>query len=183
MDENEPEPKRIRYDEDIDDDNDNQSIDSQYNDDEDMKEDNDDSAFNPLIDDVYEQLNEDYQKRADKLMEEQGINKTQAKEEANELFLPRERRLLIKEYRQLLSRIYALKESSRHRQITSEIQNLVEKKAYSFEKASSLVLKRNKYLFDELLDYEDDTSEEESDDNNVDDEDSDDSDDDNNADD
>ena len=61
---------------------------------------------------------------------------------------------------------------------------LVEKKAYSFEKATSVVLKRNKYLFDELLDYEDDKSEEESDDNYADDEDSDDSnDDDNNEDD
>jgi len=185
MDENAPEPKRIRYDEDIDDDNDNQSIDSKYNEDEDMEEDedNDDSAFDPLIDDVYEQLNEDYQKRVDKIMEEQGINKTQAKEEANEFFLPRERRLLIKEYRQLLSRMYVLKQSSLHRQITSEIQNLVEKTAYSFEKATSLVLKRNRYLFDELLDYEDDKSEEESDDNNTDDEDSGDSDDDNNEDD
>jgi hypothetical protein len=68
-------PKRIRYDEDIDDDNDNQSIDSKYNEDEV----NDDSAFDPLIDDVYEQLNEDHQKRVDKIMEEQGINKTRAK--------------------------------------------------------------------------------------------------------
>jgi hypothetical protein len=179
MDENAPEPKRILYDEDIDDDNDNQSIDSKYNEDED----NDDSAFDPLIDDVYEQLNEDHQKRVDKIMEEQGINKTRAKEEVNEFFLPCERRLLIKEYRQLLSRMYALKQSSPHRQITSKIQNLVEKKACSFDKATSLVLKRNRYLFDELLDYEDDKSEEESDDKNADDEDSDDSNDDNNEDD
>jgi hypothetical protein len=50
---------------------------------------NDDSAFDPLIDDVYEQLNEDYQKRVDKIMEEQGINKTQAKEETNVRFLLR----------------------------------------------------------------------------------------------
>jgi hypothetical protein len=59
----------------------------------------------------------------------------------------------------------------------------VEKKACSFDKATSLVLKRNRYLFDELLDYEDDKSEEESDDKNADDEDSDDSNDDNNEDD
>ena len=141
MDENAPEPKRKRYDEDIDDDNDNQSIDAKYDEDEDMEEDedNDDSAFDPLIDDVYEQLNKDHQKRVDKIMEGQGINKTRAKEEVNAFFLPRERRLLIKEYRQPLSRMYALKQSSLHRQITSKIQNLVEKKACSFEKATSLV--------------------------------------------
>jgi hypothetical protein len=74
--------------------------------------DNDDSAFDPLIDDVYEQLNKDHQKRVDKIMEGQGINKTRAKEEVNAFFLPRERRLLIKEYRQPLSRMYALKSSS-----------------------------------------------------------------------
>ena len=78
--------------------------------------------------------------------------------------------------------MYALKQSSLHRQITNEIQNLVEKKAYSFEKATSLVLMTNRDLFDELLDYEDGKSEEESDDNNADDEDADDSDDDNNED-
>ena len=57
MDENAPEPKGIRYDDDIDEDNDNQSIDSKYNDDEDEdmedNEDIDDSVLDPLIDDAY----------------------------------------------------------------------------------------------------------------------------------
>jgi hypothetical protein len=86
-----------------------------------MEEDeaNDDSAFDPLIDDVCEQLNEDYQKRVDTIMEEQGIHKTRAKEEANEFFLPRDRRLFNQGIQTLLSRMYALKQSSLHRQITS----------------------------------------------------------------
>jgi hypothetical protein len=57
MDVNAPEPKGIRYDDDIDEDNDNQSIDSKYNDDEDEdmedNEDIDDSAFDSLIGDAY----------------------------------------------------------------------------------------------------------------------------------
>ena len=57
MGENAPEPKGIRYDDDIDEDNDNQSIDSKYNDDEDEdmedNEDIDDSVLDPLIDDAY----------------------------------------------------------------------------------------------------------------------------------
>jgi hypothetical protein len=68
-----------------------QSIDAKYDEDEDMEEDedNDDSAFDPLIDDVYEQLNKDHQKRVDKIMEGQGINKTRAKEEVNAFQNPR----------------------------------------------------------------------------------------------
>jgi len=184
MDENTPKAKRMRYDEDMDEDNDDKSIDSEYNEDEDevMEEDvdMDDSAFNPLIDDVYEQLNEDYQKRVNEIMTEQGLNKARAKEEANEIFLPRERRLLIKEYKQLLFRLYALKQSPLHRQITSEIHDLMEGKSYSFEKATPLVLRKNRYLFDELLDHEEDNSDDESEpDNDTDDNNYDDSDDDN----
>ena len=93
-------------------------------------------------------------------MEDKNLTENEAKQEADELFLPRERRLLIKDYKTFLTRAYAIKRSPLHNQITKETQNLMEENGYSFGKALSLVLRRNRHMFDELL--EDDNSDEES---------------------
>ena len=56
--------------------------------------------------------------------------------------------------------------------ITEEIQNIMEKYGYPFGRASSIVLWRNKHLFDELLDQEESYTdgEDESEDININDE-------------
>jgi len=133
--------------------------------DEDNEGDMDDSAFNPLIDEVYKKLDGDYQNKLDSIMNDQNVSEKEAKTEANEQFLPRERKLLMNEYRKLLTRTYALKQSPLHRTITYEIQQLMDDHGYSFEKSLSIVLRRNKHRFEELLDQDDsDDESEESDD-------------------
>lgn len=104
-------------------------------------------------------------------MTEQNLSEKQAKDAANEHFSPRERKLLMKEYKTLITRMYALKKSPLHRQITEDIQNLMEQNGYSFDKATSIVLKRNKHLFEDLLedDDESDVDNENSDDDDSDD--------------
>ena len=166
MQDDEPSAKRMKFNEDNEDDN--QSVTSNDTEVESIWDDMDDSAFNPLINDVYEQLNDDYQIKINEIMENQGVNEEDAKEEANELFLPRERRLLIKDYKQLLLRLYALKQSPLHRQITGEISNLMDKKSYSYEKAILVVLRKNTYVFDEHLSQDSDgKSENDSDDDDT----------------
>jgi hypothetical protein len=49
----------------------------------------------------------------------------EAKREADELFLPREGKKLMKEYKKLLETMYIIKESTLHRKITREIQPLM----------------------------------------------------------
>lgn len=73
-------------------------------------------------------------------MNEQGLSKGKARKEADELFLSRERKQLIKEYDKLLTRMYAIMHSPLHRKITEEIQNIMEKYGYTFGRASSIVL-------------------------------------------
>ena len=148
-----------------------ESIDTEEYDEEDSIDDDDDTAFDPLIDDVYKKLEEDYQKKVDTLMTEQNLSEKQAKDAANEHFLPRERKLLMKEYKTLITRMYALKKSPLHIQITEVIQNLMEQNGYSFDKATSIVLKRNEHLFEDLIedDDESDVNSENSDDDDSDD--------------
>ena len=96
-------------------------IDSKVYDEEDSI-DNDDTAFDPLIDDVYKKLEEDYQNKADTFMTKQNLSEKQAKDDANEHFLLRERKLLMKEYKTLINRIHVLKKNPLHRNITEDIK-------------------------------------------------------------
>lgn len=78
-----------------------ESIDSDifYDNDEIEVVDEDDSAFDPLIDDAYQKLDAHYQKEVDNLMPDTNLTESDAKQEANELFLARERQMLMKDYR------------------------------------------------------------------------------------
>ena len=66
------------------------------------KDDGDDSGFDALVDDIYDKLDNDYNNKVDAIMTEQNITEKEAKREAGELFLPRERKELMKDYKKLL---------------------------------------------------------------------------------
>jgi Skp family chaperone for outer membrane proteins len=66
----------------------------------------------------------------------------EAKREADELFLPREGKKLMKEYEKLLETMYIIKESTLRRKITREIQPLMNAKGYSFVKAATISIRR-----------------------------------------
>ena len=51
--------------------------------------------------------------------------------------------------------MHALKKNPLHTNITEDIQNLMEQNGFSFDKATSVVLKRNKHLFEDLLEDDD----------------------------
>ena len=98
--------------------------------------DRDDSGFDALIDDIYDTLDNDYKNKVDVIMAEQNITEKEAKREADELFLPRERKELMKDYQNLLETMHNIKESPLHRKITRGIQSLMNAEGYSFVKAA-----------------------------------------------
>ena len=57
----------------------------------------------------------------------------------------------MKEYKKLLETMYIIKENTLHRKITRETQPLMNAKGYSFVKAASISIRKNKHLFDELF--------------------------------
>lgn len=118
-------------------------------------DDGEDSGFDALIDDIYDKLDNDYKNKVDDILAEQNITEKEAKREADELFLPREGKKLMKEYEKLLETMYIIKESTLHRKITREIQPLMNAKGYSFVKAATISIRQNKHLFDELLEQND----------------------------
>lgn len=64
----------------------------------------------------------------------------------------------MKEYKTLINRMHTLKNNPLHRKITEDIQNLMVLNRYSFDKATSIVLKRNKHLFVDLLEDDDESN-------------------------
>jgi hypothetical protein len=98
-------------------------------------------------------------------MAEHNITEKEAKREADELFLPRERKELMKDYKKLLETLHNIKESPLHRKITRGIQSLMNAEEYSFVKVASICIRKNKHLFDELLEQDDNTESEEENDN------------------
>ena len=100
------------------------------------------------------------------------ITEKEAKREADDLVLPRERKELMKDYKKLLETMHNIKEGPLHRKITREIQLLMNAEGYSFAKAASICIRKNKHLFDEFLEQDDITESEEESDNDTDVEDS-----------
>ena len=57
----------------------------------------------------------------------------------------------MKEYKKLQETMYIIKESTLHRNITREIQPLMNAKGYSFVKVASISIRKNEHLFEDLL--------------------------------
>jgi len=150
--EDENEAKKLKYDESVYSDDSDESLDD--------NSDMDDSAFNPIINEVYKKLHNEYESKIETIKKEQELSETAAKKEVDELFLPRERKLLMKLYKNMMTTMYAIKRSPLHRKITNEIQSMMQDYDYTFEKASAIAMRKNKHLFDELLDHGDDSDSE-----------------------
>ena len=60
----------------------------------------------------------------------------------------------MKQYADILITVHNLKKSMVHREVTQDIQKIMDEKHYQFAKALKLVLQWNSSLFDELIDSE-----------------------------
>ena len=101
-----------------------------------MQEDDDSNGFTEIDD------GDDYKNKVDAIMAEQNTIEKETKREADELFLPRERKELMKDYKELLETMHNITESPLHRKITRGMQSLMNAEGYSFVKAASICMKK-----------------------------------------
>jgi hypothetical protein len=121
-------------------------------------------GFFPLVREVYNAHQKTYEKKV-KYFEDAGMDEDEAEETAKAMMLHLDRRLLIEKYRNILSMLHSLKDSSLHRQIESEISQLVKDSKNGYEEALNAVLKRNRMRFNDVLeDYDEENSEDEDED-------------------
>ena len=92
-------------------------------------------------------------------MDSEHISEKEARTEAKELMLPRDRSLFLKEYKKVLENELKLRQSPLHREIKKDIDELINEKSLKTSLAISRVLNRRKRKFDELLKADDSDSE------------------------
>ncbi|XP_056001847.1 coiled-coil domain-containing protein 1-like [Ostrea edulis] len=129
-----------------------------------VNDEDDDSGFTPLVNQVLEEIQSQFDKKLDQLMEENSkLTQREAREEVKDIMLPKDRALLLRKYKRILTLTSNLNKSKLHRGIREEVSSLMENTDIDVEKTISRVLNKHKQDFDELLDIDDNTDDEESD--------------------
>ncbi|KAK3106066.1 hypothetical protein FSP39_011921 [Pinctada imbricata] len=129
--------------------------DSDENDMQHEESDNED-GFSFLVNEVWDENSAQFNRKVDQLMEDDpDMSKKEARDDASELMLNKDRSLFMKKYKNFISNMFRLNASKLHRSIKNEISNLMDDKDYDMEEAVDLVLKRHKQDFGSLFeDYE-----------------------------
>ena len=115
--------------------------------------DDDDTGFNPLINEVWAENEPFFDKKVDLLLKDNlQLSKSEAREEASDLMLHKDRSLLFKKYKRLLMLTANLNRSKLHRNIKQSVSDLLAKQEDTdLDKTISYVLNRYKLEFDQLL--------------------------------
>ena len=122
-------------------------------------EEDDNSGFNDLVNKVLDKNQDQFQKKIQKLMDSEHISEKEARTEAKELMLPRDKSLFLKEYKKVLENELKLRQSPLHREIKKDIDELINEESLKTSLAISRVLNKRKRKFDELLKADDSDSE------------------------
>ncbi len=89
------------------------------------------------------------------------MERTEARRTAGNALLPRYRKTLIKNYKDFLATSHELKSSPVHHKIMESIAKQMQT-GKEFEKAVNNTMKQQKHAFDDLLEYDEDSSDEDS---------------------
>ena len=135
----------------------------------DESEEDNDTGFNFLVNEVWEEHSGQYQNKVNRLMEEdENVSKEEARQEASDLMLSKDKTLLMKKYKNFLVHMYDLNASKLHRDIRKEISDLVTNNSLDIETAAARVIKQHKADFDSLFeDYEHSEDEDDDDDDSM----------------
>ena len=116
--------------------------------------DDDDTGFNTLINEVWVDDQSFFDKKVDQLLKDNlQLSRSEAREEASELMLYKDRTLLFKKYKRLLMLNANLNRSKLHRNIKQAVSTLLAKHEDTddIDKTISYVLNRHKLELDQLL--------------------------------
>ena len=126
-------------------------------------EESDESGFNRFINKIFEENDDQFQEKVQQIMDKEDISENEAREEAREQMLLKDRALFLRLYKDFLKTELDLKHSHLHKEILNEIKDLLEHESLSLEKAISHVLNGKKKKFDELLQSVEETDSDQSD--------------------
>ena len=124
--------------------------------------DEDEPGFQQLVYKAFDQYNDIYGDKVNKLMEEENIAKEAARRDVNDILRSRYRKSLVREYKTFINMVHLMRNSSAHNEIREAINEYFND-GYDYDNAVKLALKDKKYVFDLLLNQFDSDSSSESD--------------------
>ncbi|KAK3105224.1 hypothetical protein FSP39_020148 [Pinctada imbricata] len=128
-------------------------------DDDDSAEEDDDDRFAFIVNEVWDDHSTQYDRKIKQLMEDD-MSKKDAKEEASDIMLSKDRSLFMKKYKDFLMHMHELNASRLHRMIKQEIIELVADHDVHIDQAIEQVIKRHRTDFDSLFENYDDSDDE-----------------------
>ncbi|KAK3092712.1 hypothetical protein FSP39_006378 [Pinctada imbricata] len=127
--------------------------------DDDSLENDDDDGFDFIVNEVWDDHSTQYDRKIKQLMEDD-MSKKDAKEEASDIMLSKDRSLFMKKYKDFLMHMHELNASRLHRMIKQEIIELVAEKDVDIDQAIEQVIKRHRTDFDSLFGNYDESDDE-----------------------
>ena len=149
----------------------NQDSDSENN--SDSAIDFDDSGFNRLVNKVFDELNERFQKKVQSIMDSEELTEKEARNEATERMRSKYRAVLLRHYKDFVQTEINLKQSRLHKEVLTDVKALMDKNKLKLSKAVSRAVNSRKRKFDELLESDEESDSEENDTEEADDSDND----------
>ncbi len=132
---------------------------------DDEVDDEDEVVWGEMLQKVYDIHDESYQSLIE-LYEEAGMTQDKAENKASDDMRPTYKKSLISSYKKLLIYMNGMENSTYHKKILKDIDRL-ENNGYPYKKAVIVALKKNKHVFDQIINLcepdSDDSGEEEED--------------------
>ena len=137
---------------------------------DDHEDEADETVWEELVQEVYDKHDETYQSKV-QTYEEEGMSQSDIESRVNDDMRPTYKKGLITMYKKLLTYMNGLDDSAYHQKFMNDIERF-ENREYSYKKAIKAALKKNKHVFDQILNQFGSDSDEDSSDDNSDEDDS-----------
>ena len=134
---------------------------------DDHEDEGDETVWEELVQEVYDKHDETYQSKV-QTYEEEGMTQSDVESRANDDMRTIYKKGLISMYKKLLTYMNGLEDSAYHQTFMNDIERF-ENRGYLHKKAIKAALKKNKHVFDQILnqfepDSDEDSSDEDEDD-------------------
>ena len=120
----------------------------------------DDSGFSRLIKKVYDETDDQFQQKVQSIMDNEDVSEKEARSEAKEKMLSKDRNVFIRNYKDVLITETELKHSQLHKEVTDAVKSLMEKAHLQLNQAISRAANSRKRKFDELLEADESDTDE-----------------------
>ena len=119
-----------------------------------------DTGFYPLINRVYEETDDQFIQKVQSIMDKEGLTEKEARSEAKEQMLPKNRAVFLRVYKDFVKTEMDLNHSHLHKEVMLDVKKLVDNKHLKVSQAISRAVNSRKRKFNELLQEEESDSDE-----------------------